>query len=427
MKKILVLSYFFPPCTQTASNRVLGIVSHLKGLGYHPIVVTREWDVPLSMPKDTLVSSGTNIRHVENELYEAYYLPYKSSFRDRIYIKSEKILFYKYFSKLLTFFMSFLELISYKFIPYSNLYTFSKQLIKNDSEINCVFISANPYMLFKFGYLLNKTTKISWIADYRDAWTTNSMSKKERNIYKLLYFFYRRFEKKWVSTSSFFTTVSEKYVHNIGQLISKPGFYIYNGLNDFSNKNQPDKQDRQFIRVLYAGTIYKNQDVESLLKNVYEMNQSLTLKIGLSFVGVSFNSAQQARIANSIYFTEHIKLYPWLSKSELNKMIEETDLLLMLSYKGYDGIPTSKLFEYLSYHKPIILYPTDNGLLAHILSEVGTHHILQSDKDLIEILTAYSNNYNEAFQKFSVYENNLDKYLTINQVKRLVTKINTII
>ena len=425
MKKILVLSYFFPPCTQTASNRVLGIVSHLKGLGYHPIVVTREWDVPLSMPKDTLISSGTNIRHVENELYETYYLPYKSSFRDRIYIKSEKILFFRYFSKLLTFFMSFLELISNKFIPYSSLYTFSKQLIKNDSEIKCVFISANPYVLFKFGYLLNKTTKIPWIADYRDAWTTNTMAKNERFLYKILYSFHKSFEKKWVSTASFFTTVSETYVQDIGQLISIPGIYLYNGFNEYRENNFVEFTEKKTLKILYSGTIYSNQDVESLLKNVYELNLLLDNKVELSFVGVGYNELQKARIVRSIYFTEYIKVYSWLSKSELHTMIESSDLLLLLSYKGYDGIPTSKLFEYLSYGKPILLYPSDNGLLEKILTEVGSHHIIKSDKELLDLLSLYLENCYDQYQKFFMHREKLDNYLTINQVKRLVTKINS--
>ena len=108
-------------------------------------------------------------------------------------------------------------------------------------------------------------------------------------------------------------------------------------------------------------------------------------------------------------------------------MIESSDLLLLLSYKGYDGIPTSKLFEYLSYNKPILLYPTDNGLLEKILTEVGSHHILKSDKELLDVLSLYSENYTEQSQKFCIYIEKLDNYLTANQVKRLVTKINSTI
>jgi glycosyltransferase involved in cell wall biosynthesis len=424
MKKILILSYFFSPCTQTATNRVFAIVSHLKELGYDPIVVTRNWDLPISTPKDTLLKTGSKINYFKNEKYEAYYLPYKSSFRDRIFIKSDKRPQYKYFSKVLTFFISILELISNKFIPYSNLYTFSKYLIKNDENIKCVLISANPYMLFKFGYLLNKTTNIPWIADYRDAWTTNTMAKNERFLYKFLYLFHKRFEKKWVSTATFFTTISEEYVQNIGQLILKPGIYFYNGLNEFRENKETKLRQSNVIKLLYIGTIYSNQDVESLLKIVFDLNSRLSKKVELSFVGVGYNELQKNRILNNMYFNEYVKVYPWIDKSELKNMIESSDLLLLLSYKGYNGIPTSKLFEYLSYTKPILLYPTDNGLLEKILTEVGNHHILKSDIELLEVLSLYSENYYDQFKKFSIDSNKLEDYLTINQVKRLVDKIN---
>lgn len=425
MKKILVLSYFFPPCTQTASNRVFGIVSHLKGLGYHPIVVTREWDVPLSVPKDALITSGTNIRHVENELYDTYYLPYKSSFRDRIYIKSDKIFYYKYFSKLLTFFLSFLELISNKFIPYSNLYNFSKHLIKNDSDIKCVFISANPYMLFKFGYLLNKSTNIPWIADYRDAWTTNVMAKKESISYRFFHLIYASFERKWLSTATFFSTVSKKYVLNINELISIPGIYFYNGLKGYKENKFSELQERQVIKLVYSGSIYSNQDLESFLKTIYELNLILTIKVEVSFVGVGYNEFQKSRIINNRYFTKYIKVYPWLTKEELNCMMDSSDLMLLLSYSGFDGIPTSKIFEYLSYSKPIILYPTDNGILEKILTEVGNHHIIKTEKELLAILHLYSQDYTKQIEKFKINRTNLENYLTINQVKKLVDKINT--
>jgi glycosyltransferase involved in cell wall biosynthesis len=425
MTKVLVLSYFFPPCTQTASNRVFAIVSHLKELGYHPIVVTRNWDLPISIPKDSLRSTGKDIKYIENELYEAYYLPYKSSLRDLFYIYSDKIFLLRYLSKAITFLIYFLELFSTKFIPYSNLYKFSKQLIENDIDIKFVFISANPFMLFKFGYKLNKSTSIPWVADYRDAWTTNEMSKKERLIYRIIYFFQKKFEKKWVSTAAFFTTVSKKYVQNINQLVPIPGIYIYNGINNYNDIINKEFQEKKVLKVIYSGSLYSNQDVESLLLNIYKLNERLQVKIEISFVGVGYNKLQQSRIINSSYFTEYVKVYPWISKSELKSKIESSDILLLLSYKGFDGIPTSKLFDYLSYKKPIFLYPTDNGILKTILSEVGSHHILNSERDLIEILTLYSEDFNSQFKKFSINKDNLDKYLTINQVKRLVNKINT--
>ena len=43
-RKILVLSYFYPPCSLTASQRALGYVTYLEKHDFYPIVVSKHWD-----------------------------------------------------------------------------------------------------------------------------------------------------------------------------------------------------------------------------------------------------------------------------------------------------------------------------------------------------------------------------------------------
>ena len=425
MKKILILSYFFPPSPQTASNRLKGIVDYFHKLGFYPVVVTRNWDLAIKQPQDTLKSSGDKIIHIKNDDHEIFYLPYKSSLRDKIFVKSDNIFVFKILSKILTLISTIFELISNKFIPYSNLFYFSKKLLQTDLNFKCVFISANPYMLFKFGYQLNKDTGIPWIADYRDAWTTNQMAKNERAIYKYLYKIQQLMEKKWVSTALFFTTVSDEYVKNIQNLIEKDGYAVFNGIKNINVESiNICPANTKKLRILYSGSLYTNQDVESFLEAISMVNKIRDNVIEVYFVGVGYNSAQLNRIKESKYFDSNVILTSWLSNDELMKIVNESDILLMISYSGYNGIPTSKIFDYINYQKPIILFPSDNGILESLLGRVGNHHIINSKNELQNLLLKYIDNFEGQISQFKINNEAIEELSTYNQVKIISDQLN---
>ena len=52
MEKVLIISYFFPPCNLTASRRALNWAQNLREFGYDPIVITRKWDHEIKNPSD---------------------------------------------------------------------------------------------------------------------------------------------------------------------------------------------------------------------------------------------------------------------------------------------------------------------------------------------------------------------------------------
>jgi glycosyltransferase involved in cell wall biosynthesis len=380
MTKVLVLSYFFPPCSLTASNRVSGIVSSMHRFGLYPVVITRHWDKQTYSPDELLRSTTTEIIHTKYEGYEVYYLPYRSSLRDRILIHSNKIKVFKILSKVLTLMYLVLEPFSNLFVPFSNLYSFSKEYLVKNKDVKMIMVSANPFILFKFGYLLSKRFKIPWVADYRDAWTTNKMAIGVRGFNIYLYKLYRFFEKKWVNSSAFYLSVSDEYVNKIGEILSIQGFTIYNGF--LEPKHMSEFSDENEFNILYSGTLYYNQPIEEfiifLIRNNFIIND---MKINLIFAGLNFDKKQTQRVKEKTKgFENHIQVLDWLSKDEYKILQTKTDLFLMLPYLGFKGIPSSKLFDYLSTQKNILLYKTDNDLIEKILIDSKVGFVGQDDE-----------------------------------------------
>jgi hypothetical protein len=82
MDKVLIISYFYPPCNLTASQRLGNWVKYLPEYGIKPIVVTRFWEGNELNEYQQLESKGDSIVHINESNHEIYYLPYKQSIRD---------------------------------------------------------------------------------------------------------------------------------------------------------------------------------------------------------------------------------------------------------------------------------------------------------------------------------------------------------
>jgi glycosyltransferase involved in cell wall biosynthesis len=427
MKKILVLSYFYHPCSLTASNRVTGFAKHLNTFGIYPVIVTRNWDLAINTPEDVLKSTGSEIKHEVFDSHEVYYLPYSSSLRDRIFLSSKNSILKKYTSKFLTILTILLELISNRFIPYANFYDFTLEYLKKNNDVKVLLTSANPFIQFKFCYLLHKKTGIPWIADYRDAWTTNKMAVQVRGINKGLYFLQRKFEKKWCSTADFFTTVSDNYVKQIGSFLEIPGHTILNGYDD--SEACPEFSASEEFHIVHNGTLYYNQPIEDILQLIIENNtKTSNKKIHIHFPGLGFDQKQTARVQQAMLgFEKYVHITNWLPKHEVLALQKNADLLLMLSYKGFKGIPSSKLYEYIGLQKNILHYPNDQDVIEEILddTQLGINCVTIEDvRKNIEILI-HCKLQGKAFKK-----PNLDRiayYTRTNQTAILASKINSII
>jgi hypothetical protein len=385
MKKILILSYFFQPCNLTASRRVSGFAEHFHKFGIYPIIVTRNWDIPISKPEDVLKSTGSTVLHEKNEKYEVYYIPYRSSIRDVVFLKSENNLFLRYLSKLLTITSMIGELFFIFFIPYTNIYKFSLNYLKKNKDVQIVFTSANPFNQFRFGYLLSKKLNIKWIADYRDSWTTNEMATQVRGINYFLYKLQAKFEKKWVSSAAHFTTVSDSYVQQIKKFVQIPGTTVLNGY-DYKLSSE-DKTDPSIFKIVFNGTMYYNQPIEDIILAVNEINLTSNVKIHLHFPGLGFEPKQVKRVTSMMNGNEaYYHIYNWIPKEEVLAIQKDADLLLMLSYVGFKGIPSSKLYEYIGAQKNILLYPSDHDIIESILTKTGLGIICNSTSELISQL-----------------------------------------
>lgn len=425
MKKILILSYFFSPCNLTASQRALGWAKHLCEFGYYPIIVTRNWDVEIKKQADISLSSGKDIIHKKEKGYEVYYLPYKGNLKDRIYSKYDNE--YATFRKMLSFIELIGQYFSNFFIPFSNLYSFSKSLI-NQEDIKALIITANPFIQFRFGYLLQKKHQINWIADYRDDWSTDELNKNKGTFDKFLHKLGNKYEKKWVATAKRITSISPYYTKKISALTNVRGETIYNGF--FEEELDQSQLPKLFkdITLTYNGTLYPTQNIEVFIKGfkmaVKELSKmKLTLK--LIFPGLAYKIDQANRVSTLLRgYEKYYTITERIPRNEVIQIQKRSHMLLMFPHNNIKGIPSSKLYEYLGLRKPILISPTDDDILEQTIIETNSGIICKSANEVCNFLIKLTADYEKLAYEFD-FSNSLI-YSRRNQTKKLAQLLDSL-
>lgn len=369
MEKVLILSYFFPPCNLTASQRAQSWANYLADYGYKPIVVTRRWDHKVAHLSDVSKATPTELVHEVFDTHEVYYVPYRPNLRDKIYVKYKDSRF-TFFRRVLTFFELLLQPFFVSAIPYDNMQDFCSDYLSKNPDVKKMVASGKPFNLFTFAYNLHKKHGIRWIADYRDAWTTSEINLINKGfLHKLINYFEIYFEKKWVGSSALVTASSQPIADHVGALVKKKGYALYNGFvgEDFDGYEHLKKYDE--FTVTYVGTLYDGQKVEifcEAFKKLIDANPGSKMK--LLFPGLSFFKAQQHRV--DVAMKGYEAYYETTERMEREKILaieKQSHILLHVAWDEHNGIIASKIYEYIASGTFILVTPTDKGAIEEIV------------------------------------------------------------
>ncbi|MBN3583041.1 hypothetical protein JYB64_11645 [Algoriphagus aestuarii] len=421
MKRILLISNYFTPCTLTPSQRITFWAKNLHQLGYFPIVITREWNSETRSHQVTKLPLGKHVRHEVFETHEVYYLPFRPGMLDKAYLafgeSALRPLFY--LVKLLDVFLVRFTL---KLTSFSNFLPFIKAYL-SDKKIHKIVISGEPFYLFKIGYYLKKELDSNWIADYRDDWTTNELQNEKSGgpIRKWIARVEAIYEKKWVGTAESIISVSSVYTGRISKFLDKKGYTIENGFEEelFELKKE---ELYPIFTLTFSGVLYPSQDL-SLIFKALQLAILDEKPFQLIFLGSGFDVKQIKRIEEGIprEIQPYVKITDRLPRSSALVELQKSHAFLSMAYGNLKGIPSSKLYEYMALGKPILICPSDSDVMEQMVAESGLGFIANSAEScygqILRIVDLYSNGEIEELRKNS--QSKISRYSRFNQLLQL--------
>ena len=94
IEKNTIISYFFPPCNLTASQRVASWAKYLSKSGFYPVVITRKWERHVQSFKDCHYTTTNETDIEKHDHYEVHYMPYKANLRDQFTYKKTNSMYF---------------------------------------------------------------------------------------------------------------------------------------------------------------------------------------------------------------------------------------------------------------------------------------------------------------------------------------------
>jgi len=380
-QKVLVLSYFFPPCNLTPSERIHAWASYFHKQNYYPIIITRNWDVPIANATTAIFqSSGKETRSEHHEHFEVHYVPYRQNLRDKLFTSlygKKSYIFYL----LLTFVWNILQLCFFRLSSSYEMYRFARRFLRSHPDVRLLIVSVSPFELLGMAHKLCRMFGLQWLADYRDDWSTNEMQYADSVPKKILKQVYAHFEKNWLQSATFFTTVSETYRKKLSAFLGKEGVTVANGFMPFATEQKKPLND--CFTIAYLGSLYSSQPVELFLSAYKKLINSGATRIKIIFIGLGKEPPIRKRIETALKgYESYMEITDRIPKQQALEIQQGAHALLAVSYTGKTGIPGSKLYDYIALQKKVILCPSDHDIMEETLHTTGQGILCNDEEDV---------------------------------------------
>jgi glycosyltransferase involved in cell wall biosynthesis len=390
-KKVLIITYYWPPSGGSGVQRWLKFVKYLPQFGWKPFVFTPE-DPSFSIRDESLlrdVPAEAEVMHFPIwEPYEAFgkiskIVTGKTSPKPNELVSGKQGGFFNHFATWIrgNFFIPDPRVFWVK--PASKYLT---DLIK-ENGINTIITTGPPHSIHLIGLKLKeKNPALRWLADFRDPWSEWGLLDS-LNVGALARRSHRKLEAKVLATADDILTITPFYQKQFEKLSNRKVTLLTNGFDesDFTDvhRARPDK----FI-IRHVGIINEKCDPRPFmlaLGRTIKINSDFARNVQLEFIGevhpefqkfVNENSTMQ-RITSFRGTVAHKQLLQLYGSSSVL-------LLILTGYKDAEGYLPGKLFEYLATSIPILGTGPENGDAAKVLKESnGGKLINESNSDLI--------------------------------------------
>ena len=436
MKKVLVITYYWPPGGGAGVQRWLKFAKYLRNFDWEPVIYTaKNGEMPVideSLEKDI----PKNIIILKTKIWEPYniyklFIGRKKNDKINASFLSENKK--TTFSEKLSVWIrgNFFIPDARKFWIKPSISYLKKYLEQN--KIDVIVSSGPPHSMHLIALgLKNEFPNIKWIADFRDPWTNIDfydelkLSKSSDKKHKAL-------ELKVLENADMILCIGNEMNEDFKKIYPKQSEkfkVITNGYDEEDIFNGTLEKDKKFS-IAHIGTLVKSRNPEVLWKVLKELtNENAVFKNELEIKLVGKVDINVIESIASYGLKDFVKKINYLPHKEVIKEQQKTKVLLLLvnQTKNAKGILTGKVFEYLAASVPILAIGPVDGDLAQIIKTTESGIISDFNdsenlkKNILELFAGKRMNFNTSAG--SVEE--IKKYSRLVLTKKLSELLNSL-
>ena len=403
MKRVLIITYYWPPSGGSGVQRWLKMSKYLPENGWQPVIYTTEdAEYPIidpSLEKD--VAPETEV--IRRPIIEPYTL-----YKKFLGIKKEetvKMGFINEKEKKKSWKNDFsLWIRGNLFIPDARCWwvkpsvRYLKEYLK-EHPVDAIISTGPPHSMHLIAMELKETLGIPWIADFRDPWT-------EIDYYNDLHLTrwadrkQHKMERDVLTQADKVVTVGWDCARSLGRIGKRNVRVILNGYDwDIGTASQAMSLSQEFT-LTHLGIVAPSRNMPQLWEALNDLKKEIAgfgERLKIKLVGQVDQSVVQSLTANGLMGNTEIT--PYIPHEEVQEVQQSSQVLLLLinNAPNAKGILTGKLFEYLASGRPILCIGPEDGDAAQILKETNAGITIGfEDKDKMkEVILDYYNKYTE--------------------------------
>ena len=381
MKRVLIITYYWPPSGGSGVQRWLKMSKYLPENGWQPVIYTADdAEYPVedkSLEKDVAPETEV-IRRPIVEPYSFYkkFLGIKKGEKVKAGFINEGAKKTGWKESLSVWLRGNL------FIPDARCWwikpsvRYLKKYLK-EHPVNAMISTGPPHSMHLIARALHKKFNIPWVADFRDPWTDIDFYK-DLKLTRCADRKHHRLERRVLTEATMVVTVGWDCAKGLENHGAKDVAVITNGY-DFDNSMQSNCQNHTSKFTLsHIGIIGPNRNPETFWQAISELD--LPMKIRL--IGQVDNSVIESIKRNNI--EKYVEVIPYIPHDQVVEEQKKSDVLLLFinNTPNAKGVLTGKLFEYLASGRPILCIGPEDGDSARILSDTKTGVTVDfNDKD----------------------------------------------
>lgn len=374
MKKVLIISYYWPPAGGVAVLRNLKFVKYLREFGWEPVVYAPE---NADYPR-TEINNFKEIPHgvdiMKHPIREPFALFKKFTGRkdddntNPVYVRENSAGF---FDKIAIWVRGNFFIPDARFLWIKPSVKYLSKYLK-ENKIDAILTGGPPHTNTVIGQQLSEKFNIPWLADFQDPWTQVDYYDKF-SIGKLADRKHKKLEQKVFSTAKQITIVSPTWAKELEDIGANDVKVIYYGYDESDFAELKPKQSDYFI-ISHAGILGTDRQPDTFLRvlsDICKSNHDFKNKLQ-----IKFNGAVDFTITHKIkeYGLENNYTFLGLTKRiDALQLMLDSSLLLLPVNKAVNakGRLPGKIYEYLRVRKPILSLGPKDSDVESILKSTG--------------------------------------------------------
>ncbi len=433
MKKVLIITYYWPPSGGGGVQRWVKFVKYLRDFGWEPIVFTPENPEIPSYDQSLLKDIPNNIEILKNKIWEPYQFYKRFTGRK----KTDKIQTAFLNEKKKT--TGILEQLSIwirgnLFIPDARKFWISPSVKMlsayiESNPVDIVITTGPPHSAHMIGLKLKQKLGVKWLADFRDPWT-NIDYYKDLKLSKRADKIHHKLERKVLTKADAITVISPGMKAEFEHIVPKKYYVIPNGYDaeDIALVQKEITTNAKFS-LAHIGSLTKTRNP----KNLWLALSQLVSEDAMFAHDLEIHNIGKIDI-NAIESIKHYNLEKFLRQTNYlphNEVVVEQQratllLLLVNDTPNAKLILTGKIFEYLVSKTPIICIAPVDGDAATVINETssggvyGFSEVYELKSDLLKYYRLFKNG--EIVSQCK----SIERYERKNLTKKLAEVLNDI-